>query len=310
MAPEYKDYYKILGVEKTSTTEVIAKAYKKLARKYHPDLNPNNPEAEDKFKEVTEAYEVLKDDEKRKLYDQLGPNWQNSQQFQGGGGGFNFNGQNFESGDFSDFFETLFGNMGNSRTTRSGFGANPFGSSYTRQQRGRDVEAEISISLEDSVKGGEKSFTLDSQQGQRNLKVNIPAGIKEGAKLRLAGQGGSGQNSSDGDLFLKIKFMPHPIFIQDGTDLIYDLHLMPWEAVLGSKARIPTLEGDVELNIPKATSSGRKMRLSNKGLGLGAGKGRGNLLVRIQIDAPSDLSPKALELWEALSAEAEEQTNE
>lgn len=307
MGVEYKDYYKILGVGKTAAKEEISKAYKKLARQYHPDLNPGNAGAEEKFKEITEAYEVLKDDEKRKLYDQLGPDWQNAQQFQGGRGfsgeQFNFNGQHFEGAGFSDFFETLFGGARQpGRGARGGFGADPFGGFSARPQRGRDVEAELTVTLEDAVKGGERSVTLQGGEGPRTLKVTVPAGVRDGAKLRLSGQGyASPDGGQKGDLYLKIRYAPHPLFQVEGNDLIHDVQLDPWQAVLGAKVLIPTLEGSVELSIPAGTSSGRKMRLRGKGLGTGAD--RGDAFVRVGIRSPLNLTDRQRKLWEDLAAE-------
>ena len=308
MGLEYKDYYKILGVGRNADKDAISRAYKKLARQYHPDLNPGNSSAEEKFKEVTEAYEVLKDTEKRKMYDQLGPDWQNAQQFRNGGPGFenmhfSFNGQHVDGAGFSDFFETLFGGARADR--RGGFGADPFNGFSARHQRGRDVEAELVIALEDVVKGGERSVTVQSGEGPRTLKVTIPPGVRDGARLRLAGQGQpslSGAPDQNGDLYLKIRFAPHPRFHVDGNDLIHDLRLEPWEAVLGVKVRVPTLEGEVEMSIPAGTASGRKLRLRGKGLGSGAT--RGDEYIRVGINAPATLTAKQRELWEALAVEA------
>lgn len=309
MAVSYKDYYKLLGVERSAAVEEIAKAYKKLARKHHPDLNPGDNSAEEKFKEINEAYEVLKDPEKRKLYDQLGPNWKDGQQFQGAPGfenmNFNFNGQNFGGAGFSDFFEAVFGQAGGRAQGggRGGFGPDPFGGFSARQRRGRDVEADLSVSLEDSIKGGRRTITLTMPQGDRTLEVNVPAGIREGGKLRLAGQGDSAPGGSAGDLFLRIKYAPHSLFRTEGDNVLYDLPLSPWEAVLGTKALVPTLEGDIELNIPAGTGSGRKFRL--RGKGLGSGGVRGDQMVQVQIRVPVELSPRERELWDALAAESQ-----
>ena len=231
MAVSYKDYYKLLGVERAASAEEVSKAYKKLARKYHPDLNPGDKQAEEKFKEINEAYEVLKDPEKRKLYDQLGPNWQHGQQFQGEPGfenvHFTFNGKNFDGSGFSDFFETLFGGggqfgggaqfggpfggqMGGQGGGRgANFGPDPFGGFSSRQRRGRDVEAELALSLEEVLRGGPRSVSINMPAGSKTLEVNVPAGIREGAKLRLAGQGDPAPGGTPGDLFLRVRYLPH-----------------------------------------------------------------------------------------------------
>lgn len=313
MSVEYKDYYQVLDVPRTASKEDIAKAYKKLARKHHPDLNPGDSAAEERFKDINEAYEVLKDDEKRRMYDQLGPNWKHGQQFQGAPGfenmHFNFNGQNFGGGgDFSDFFETLFGQARGSGN--DGFGADPFGnfqsrSRNSRHSRGRDVEAELEITLEEASKGGEKSFSLSGPDGPRTLRVNIPAGFRDGGKLRLAGQGRPG--SPAGDLFLTIRYAPHLLFQVDGDNILCDVEISPWEAVLGTVARVPTLDASVEMRIPPGSSSGRKLRL--RGRGLGPAASRGDELVRIAIRTPdpASLSPRQKELWEELAKESEAQ---
>lgn len=304
MAVSYKDYYKLLGVERGAKAEEISKAYKKLARKYHPDLNPGNKEAEEKFKEINEAYEVLKDPEKRKLYDQLGPDWQNGQQFQNGQGfenmHFNFNGQDVNGSDFSDFFESLFG--GGGRSARgSQFGPDPFGGFSSRPRRGRDVEAELPLTLEEVMRGGKRNVTLQMPHGPKTLEVNVPAGIRDGAKLRLSGQGDPAPgNGTPGDLFLRIRYQPHARFRVDGENIHCDVALAPWEAVLGAKVPVPTLEGEVELSIPAGSSSGRKFRLRGKGLGTAAK--RGDLLVKVMIRVPAELTSEERELWERLAA--------
>lgn len=306
MSVEYKDYYRTLGVAHQASKEDIAGAYKKLAKKYHPDLNPGDKTAEEKFKDITEAYEVLKDDEKRRLYDQLGPNWQAGQQFHGGPGGqhFTFNGQHFEGSGFSDFFETLFGSMGHGQTSRgSGFGADPFAGFSARGARGRDIEAEISISLVDAVKGGEQTLSLEGQEGPRTLKVTIPAGVREGAKLRLAGQGYPGPGGNNGDLYLRVRLAANPLYVLEGDNLIHDVQIKPWEAALGTKVRVPTLEGEVELTIPEGTGSGRRLRL--RGKGLGPARNRGDLYVRIGISMPKVFTDKERELWRQLAAESD-----
>ena len=303
MAVSYKDYYKLLGVEREAKAEEISKAYKKLARKYHPDLNPGDKQAEEKFKEINEAYEVLKDPEKRQLSDQLGPNWQHGQQFQGEPGyenvHFTFNGKSFDGSGFSDFFETLFGGAAAGGGRGANFGPDPFGGFSSRPRRGRDVEAELPLSLEEASSGGRRTVTLQMPQGPKTLEVNVPAGIREGAKLRLAGQGDPAPGGTPGDLFLRVRYLPHPQFKVEGENLHCDVALAPWEAVLGAKVAVPTLEGQVELNIPAGSSSGRKFRL--RGKGLGSGVNRGDLLARVMIKVPAQLSAEERELWQKLA---------
>lgn len=295
MAVSYKDYYKILEVDRNATTEEIDKSYKRLARKYHPDLNQGDSSAEEKFKEVNEAHEVLKDPQKRKLYDQLGPNWKDGQSFQGAPGfeNFHFNFQGgqggFGGGDFSDFFEMLFGQQG-------GFGGGANFGGYSRQRKGHDVEANVQISLEEAHKGGPKSFTLNMPEGPKSLKVNIPSGIKNGAKLRLAGQGRPG--TPNGDLYLTVQYGHHPRFKSDGFDISCEVFIKPAEAVFGTKLRVPTLEGEAELNIPAGIKSGRKLRLKGKGIGA-----KGDEYVMIGIETPSleTMSEKEKSLWQQLA---------
>lgn len=317
---EYKDYYKVLGVGKDASQEEISKAFKKLARKYHPDLNPDNAEAEKKFKECNEAYEVLKDPEKRKRYDSLGADWAHGQDFQpppgyenvrfhfGGGGG-----EQFDMGGFSDFFETIFGGGfsrggGRFQGEGGGFGGGPFGQGGF-QRKGEDAEVVLELTLEEAFKGGSKTLSLQEYapgpDGRpvprtKTLQVNIPAGVKSGARIRLTGQGSPGMGGGQaGDLYLKVKIRPHPRFKVEGTNVILDLPLAPWEATLGTKAAIPTLEGSVEMKIPPGTNSGQKLRLRGKGLGRGAGKG--DQLVRIMIKVPKELSDKEKDAWKTLA---------
>lgn len=315
MSVEYKDYYKVLGVSRNAPQEEISKAYKKLARKHHPDLNQGDKESEERFKEINEAHEVLKDPEKRKLYDQLGPNWQDGQNFQrppgfenmhftfGGGGP---GGGGFGGSGFSDFFETLFGGGGGFNTGGAHFSGagNPFGGGFEgfsqQPRKGRDVEAGLSLSLEDAFRGGARNLTLQAGggQGSRSLEVNIPAGIKNGQRIRLSGQGDAVPGGTPGDLFLKVSILPNPRFTLDDADVLYDLPLAPWEAALGCKVQVPTLSGKVELNIAPGTSSGKKLRLRGKGLGSGSGKG--DQLVRVNIVVPESTTPEAKELWDQL----------
>ncbi|BAV92190.1 DnaJ C-terminal domain-containing protein [Candidatus Desulfovibrio trichonymphae] len=305
MTVEYKDYYKLLGVERGADAEDVAKAFKKLARQYHPDLHPGDAQAEEKFKEVNEAYEVLKDPEKRRLYDRLGSNWQHGQQFQGEPGfenvHFTFNGKSFDGSGFSDFFETLFGGaaQGGSAGRNAGFGPDSFSGFSAKSRRGRDVEAELALSLEDVSCGGRHTVTLRMAHGPKTLEVNVPAGVREGAKLRLAGQGVPLPGGSPGDLFLRVRYLPHSRFRVGGDNLQCDVWLAPWEAALGSRVAVPTLDASVELNIPQGTSSGRKFRLRGKGLGCGVKCG--DLLVRVMIRTPACLNETEQELWQKLA---------
>lgn len=321
MSVKYKDYYKILGVEKSAAREEINKAYKKLARKHHPDLNQGDKKSEERFKELNEAYEVLKDPEKRKMYDQLGPNWQDGQNFQRPPGfenvHFNFGGSgaDFGGSGFSDFFETLFGRSGGfggaSFSGGSGFGGssyaggNPFGGGFggfsQQARKGNDVEAKLSLTLEEAYHGGKKALTLSGGPGAapRSLEVNIPAGMKSGARIRLAGQGDPGVNGGPaGDMYLKVAIHSHPHFHIDDADVIYDLHLPPWDAALGVIATVPTVSGKVEIKIAPGTSSGKKLRL--RGKGLGSGKGKGDQIVRVAIDVHEPATDEVKEIWEKL----------
>jgi curved DNA-binding protein len=311
---EYKDYYQTLGVAKTATKEDISKAFKKLARKYHPDLNPGDSTAETRFKEINEANEVLKDPKKRKLYDQLGPNWEQYQQ--SGGGfqpppGFTFGGGpggpgGPGGGNFSDFFETIFGGGFAGAAGGPGFGEQRYA---RRPRRGSDSEAVYELSLEEAYRGGTKSVTLSEQTTgpdgmprteSKVLEVKVPAGIKDGQRIRLAGQGNPGSHGGGtGDLYLRIKIRPHHIYKVQDNNIILDLPVAPWEAALGSTVRASTLEGPVELTLPAGMSSGKKLRI--RGRGLGTGSKKGDQLVRVIIVAPKVKSDEELELWEKLA---------
>jgi curved DNA-binding protein len=323
MSVEYKDYYKLLGVTKGASQEELSKAFKKLARKYHPDLNPNSPDAEKNFKQINEAYEVLKDPEKRKLYDSLGPNWKDGQNFQPppgfenvryhfGGAGGGQGGQQFDAGAFSDFFETLFGGgAGGGARFRdaSGFsGAGGFGGFSRAASRGEDVTATLDLTLEEAYQGGGKAISLQEQtirpdgspaMQTKTLSVNIPAGVRDGAKIRLTGQGNPGAGGGRaGDLYLKVRILPHALFKLEDHNVVLDLPLAPWEAALGATVRVPTLDGHVDLNIPPGMGSGKKLRIPGKGLG---GKTRADQLVRIMIQAPASITEKERKLWEKLA---------
>lgn len=313
MTVEYKDYYKILDVPGDASQDDIQKAYRKLARKYHPDLN-KEPGAEKKFKEIGEAYEVLKDPEKRKKYDQLGTHWQNGQDFNpppdwdmnfdfgqrasGGPGSRPFGGPG--EGIFSDFFESLFGGGGGFESRFQGPGGQR--GSYARSRRGRDLTAEITISLEEAYRGAAKMITLTSETGgEKNLEVKIPAGVLPGQKIRLSGQGGPGAGGGrSGDLLLEIHIHPHPRFEIEGRDLYTDIPLTPWESALGAEVQLQTLDGPVTLKIPAGTQSGQKLKLKGKGMP-NPQKGPGDLFAVARIKTPKRLSEKEKELFEQLS---------
>lgn len=270
---EFKDYYKIMGVERGATQDEIKRAYRKLARKFHPDVSKES-DAEARFKELGEAYEVLQDPEKRAAYDQLGANWKAGQEFRpppNWDQGFEFHEGNFSGADaagFSDFFESLFGRdfaRGRSRGRQGGFHAH-----------GEDSHARITIDLDDAYKGATRSITLQhpelSANGQTSLKqrtlnVRIPKGVRQGQHIRLAGQGsaGIGQGKA-GDLYLEIGFRPHPFYRVEDRDVYLELPVTPWEAGLGATIKAPTPAGPVDLKIPAGSASGAKLRLKGRGI--------------------------------------------
>lgn len=294
MTVKYKDYYELLGVKRNAAPEEIHKQYRKLARKFHPDVS-KEPGAEERFKELGEAYEVLKDDKKRKLYDRLGADWKAGQDFrpppEWENGNFRFEGG--ENG-FSDFFQSIFGDLGGRAGFRNGF-----------KRRGRDQEVEIEIPLEDAAKGASRSMVLDDPgHGRKQYDVTIPKGVTEGSRIRLAGQGEPGHGAEAGDLYLRVKIARHPRFQVEGRDLTTVLDLAPWEAALGAKIDVPTLEGTVNLKVPEGTRSGRTLRLRGKGLTSRNGKA-GDLLVTIRIVVPEKTSDRERELYEQLAKASE-----
>lgn len=288
---EYKDYYKILGVERTADQDTIKRAYRKLARKYHPDVSKET-DAEAKFKELNEAYEVLKDPEKRAAYDQLGSNWQAGQDFRpppGWDQGFEFHGGGYTQVDpeqFSDFFESLFG--------RGGFGGGRgFYQGGRGPRRGENTHAKILIDLEDSYQGATRTITLRySEVGpdgrpqirERAINVKIPKGIAPGQQIRLSGQGEAGFGGAEaGDLYLEVEFKPHALYHLDGKTVYLDLPVAPWEVALGATVRAPTPTGPVDLRIPPNSRAGSKLRLKGRGL---PAKEPGDLFVVLQISLP------------------------
>jgi curved DNA-binding protein len=298
---KFKDYYETFGLPRSATQDEIKRAYRKLARKYHPDVS-KDPDAEARFKELGEAYAVLKDPEKRAAYDQMGSQWKSGQDFQpppGWDAGFEFTGRDFGAGDgmdYSDFFEALFG-----RQTR---GAQRPG----MHARGQDHHAKVLIDLEDAYRGAQRSVSLrvpalDAQghvaMRERRLDVSIPKGIHAGQHLRLAGQGEPGLGEAPaGDLFLEIGFHPHPKFRVDGRNVYSDLPLAPWEAALGCSLTVPTPEGSVQLSVPAASVAGRQLRLKGKGI---PGNPPGDLYAVLAIVLPPADSESEKEAYRAMA---------
>lgn len=304
MAVSYKDYYEILGVGRTASQEEIRKAYRKLAKEYHPDVNKDSGAGE-KYKEINEAYEVLKDPEKREKYDTLGPGWRQGQDFTpppgwGGGVRMDFGG---EGGGFSDFFQTLFGGFrGGGRTVSVEdmfFGAGG---------PGRDQEMVLELSLEDVLRGGAKTISFETaepgpdgriKRAPKTVSVNLPSGVTDGSRIRLKGQGSGG-----GDLFLVLRIAPHRTYTVEGYDLATSLKISPWEAALGASIGVTTPDGAVTMKIPGGTQGGRRLRLKGRGLPRRKGAQRGDLIVKVEIAIPKKLTDRERELLEALSKES------
>ncbi len=294
---EFKDYYDTLGLARGANADEVKKAYRKLARKYHPDVS-SEPDAETRFKEIGEAYEVLRDPEKRAAYDRFGKDWKAGQDFRPPpgwdpaaqfGGGFSGEG-------FSDFFESLFGGG-----PRAGFGG-----ARRRPRRGQDHNARIAISLEDAYKGATRAITMQGagpmQAGTpRRLNVKIPAGTVEGQRIRLAGQGGAGRGGA-GDLYLEIAFEPHAIYTVDGRDVTLELPVTPWEAALGARVAVPTLGGNVDLSIPAGSQSGKRLRLRGRGLPAGSsGAATGDQYLVLSIVTPEPATDEQRALYRRMA---------
>jgi len=303
----FKDYYKILGVEPDADKKQIKTAYRKLARKYHPDVSKQD-DAEAKFKEVSEAYEVLKDDGKRAEYDDIRqygahdqqfqppPGWQSGRQH-GAAGNAQY------EGDFSDFFSSVFGGQGGRRNTQSGFAFN---------ERGRDIETDLSIVLEDTLADASKTITfrLPSRgddgrvtEVTKTLNVKIPSGVSDGERIRLKGQGAEGVGKgAKGDLYLRIRLLPHPLFDVEERNLIITVPLAPWEAALGAKVEVPTLTGKINLTIPGDSQTGQRMRI--KGKGLTKKDGFGDLYAVLKVVMPETTDDEIKQHWEQLAEKA------
>jgi len=320
MALEYKDYYKILGVGKTAASEEIKKAFRKLAREYHPDVAKSKAGTEDKFKEINEAYEVLGDAEKRKKYDALGSNWNQAQGAQRPPRGSRSRGaaegsESYEFGGtgFSDFFEQFFSNGGRGFQSgpQFGTGENGHGSTHGFSQKGNDVQGDILVTLTEILQGSVRTISLQTRNpktGQpetHTFRVKIPEGVEEGQLIRVPGKGEEGLGGGGaGDLYLRVRFARHPDFNVQGGDLVYDLDLAPWEAVLGATVSIPTLEGSVSVRIPAGSNQGQKLRVRGKGLPRKS-SGRADLLAILNIQLPTTVSVEERALWEQLASKSE-----
>lgn len=303
MAVQFEDYYTILGVPRTATQHEVKKAFRKLARQHHPDVNAGDKGSEEKFKKVNEAYEVLSDPDKRKKYDQFGQHWKSGQQWSpppnwqeqgqpGGGGNFRYTttGGDYDR-DFSDFFQQFFGTsgtgFGQARGRRPGF-----------QTRGQDIEAELPVTIEEAFNGASKQFSIRRSDGTKTYKVKIPAHSFRGKQIRLAGQGEPHQ-SQPGDLILTLNYAPHQQYDEESGDLYTELPIAPWEAVLGAKVPFKTLDGEVRLTIPAGSQSGLRLRLGGRGANRADGS-RGDLFAIVDIETPTNLTPEERELWEKL----------
>ncbi|MFA6665389.1 MAG: DnaJ C-terminal domain-containing protein [Armatimonadota bacterium] len=299
---KYKDYYAILGVKKDAADKEIKAAYRKLARKYHPDVNPGNREAEEKFKEISEAYEVLSDKDKRARYDSFGTGggpWTQHGPGPGAGGGFGYEsygpemgGQRYDiGGGFSDFFDMLFG---------GGFGA------AGRQQgpiRGENIEAQLDVTLGEAFAGTTKAFTISNGRGgTKRLEVKIPAGVNEGSRIRLAGKGHPGPGGGPvGDLYLTIRMVPHPSFERKGDDLYREVAVPFTTAALGGEIEVPTLTGKVKMKIPAGSQNGQTFRLAGKGMPRLRKQEKGDLYAKLRITVPRTLTPGQKEMMQKLA---------
>lgn len=291
---EFIDYYKVLGVSKSATQEEIKKAYRKLARKYHPDLNPNDKESEKKFKQINEANEVLGNPENRKKYDKYGKDWQHAEAYekasaqkQSSGGGYSYSSSNFGDSDYSDFFESLFGGGGfGGRRSSHGF-------------KGEDFRAEMQIHIRDAWKTHKKEFNFNGKE----LRITIPAGIADGQEIRLKGYGGKGVNGGPtGDLFIVFKIINDTGFKRAGDDLYKTVNLDLYTAVLGGEMMVDTFDGKARLNIKAGTANGTKMRLKGKGFPVYKKEGVfGNLILTFNIEIPQNLSDREKELFNELA---------
>jgi curved DNA-binding protein len=317
---QYKDYYKTLGVDKNATEKEIKSAFRKLARKHHPDVNPDDPQAEARFKEVNEAYEVLGDPEKRAKYDRLGADWQNWRQAGGRPGDFDWGRWTAAPGServhvrygtpedledlfgggspFSDFFNSIFGGLGGGARRSGGFGGFEGFDYQPKPQRGQDLEQEVEISLAEAYRGTTRLLTKDG----RRLEVKIPPGAKTGTRVRVRGEGSTGSvGGQAGDLYLKVKVISDPRFERKGDHLHVTIPADLYTAVLGGEVLVPTLTGEVKLKVPAGSQNGRVFRLRGKGMpNLRQPTEYGDLYARLDIRLPTKLTSKQRELFEQL----------
>jgi len=340
MSLQYKDYYASLGVPRTANEADIKRAFRKLAREYHPDVAKDKKKAEEKFKEINEAYEVLGDAKKRRRYDELGANWKSGSEFRPPPGWEEFNGGRtrtqsgpgradfefqFGGTGFSDFFEQLFGAQRASGRGRAGRAVEDEFS-----ERGRDVEGDLMVTLEEAMQGSQRAVNVrhaiacedcagTGRRGQRvcqtcagegrvarseTYQVRIPPGVTEGQRLRVAGRGEAGTHGgSNGDLLLRVRLARHPDFEVEEHNLIYEAALAPWEAVLGANISVPTLDGRVNIKIPPGTQNGQKLRVRGRGLPQRAA-GNGDLIVVARVDVPAQVTDGERALWEKLAHES------
>ncbi len=312
MPVEFKDYYKTLGIERGATEDEIKKAFRKLARLYHPDVAKDKKAAEEKFKEINEANEVLSDPTKRAKYDELAMDWQNQgrspQEEQGRQPqGAQARGFHFTGTGFSDFFEQFFG--GGSRYGFEAEAAEPSaGPRAAGRRSGADIEGEILVTLAEVMRGTVRPISLqmlDPRTGEaetHSFKVRIPAGATEGRRIRVPGQGEPGLDGSPaGDLYLRTRYAAHPDFTARGSDLYHELDLAPWEAVLGATIAAPSFEGTLKVRIPPGTEQGTRLRVHGHGLPKGRDGSRGDLYIVTHIRLPSKLNEQEKRHWEELS---------
>lgn len=302
---DYIDYYQVLGIDKKATTDEIKTAYRKLARKHHPDLNPNNPDAEKRFKEINEANEVLSDPDKRKKYDAYGANWKQAEQFEQakqqqssrGGGGNPFAGGNEgyysfgEGEDYSDFFASMFGNAG-SGNKQSRF-------------KGSDYRASLQLNLSDAYKTHQQTFTVNG----KNIRITIPAGVENGQEIKITGYGSPGMNGGpNGDLFITFTIHNDTDFVRKGNDLYADIPLDLYTAVLGGETVVDTMDGKVKLKVAPETSNGTKVRLKGKGFPVyKKDNSFGDLYISYQVQVPQNLTEKEKALFQQLARERQQQ---